>query len=51
MVGGTISFALWDRRTMLKPVEDKSRRLIDILRELAKSDRKLTNARGRLNLL
>ncbi|ODS33087.1 MAG: hypothetical protein SCARUB_01786 [Candidatus Scalindua rubra] len=65
MFGGTIWFALWDRRTMIRPFEDKVRNiegeiaenrsklhsLIDALRTLSKTDDKVAEVLKRFNLL
>ncbi len=61
----TIGFALWDRRTMIRPFEDKVKsiekdtlenkekvqRLIEILRELAKEDDKVARVLKYMNLM
>ncbi|MEK6766460.1 MAG: hypothetical protein AABY49_09600 [Planctomycetota bacterium] len=65
MFGGTIWFALWDRRTMIRPFEDKVRNiegdiaenrsklnsLIDAFRTLSKTDDKVAEVLKRFNLL
>ncbi len=61
----TIGFALWDRRTMIRPFEDKVKsmekdtlenkekvqRLIETLRELAKEDDKVAKVLKYMNLM
>jgi hypothetical protein len=61
----TIGFALWDRRTMIRPFETKvkeietnmdtlktsNKNLIESLRELAKTDTKLAEVLKQFNLL
>ena len=65
MFGGTIWFALWDRRTMIKPFEDRVRNIegdiaenrsklhsfIDAFRTLSKTDDKVAEVLKRFNLL
>ncbi|ODS33070.1 MAG: hypothetical protein SCARUB_01769 [Candidatus Scalindua rubra] len=65
MFGGTIWFALWDRRTMIRPFEDKVRNiegeiaenrgklhsLIDAFRTLSKTDDKVAEVLKKFNLL
>ncbi|OHB99463.1 MAG: hypothetical protein A3G70_08015 [Planctomycetes bacterium RIFCSPLOWO2_12_FULL_39_13] len=65
MFGGTIWFALWDRRTMIKPFEDRVRNIegdiaenrsklhsfIDAFRTLSKTDEKVAEVLKRFNLL
>ncbi|ODS33080.1 MAG: hypothetical protein SCARUB_01779 [Candidatus Scalindua rubra] len=65
MFGGTIWFALWDRRTMIRPFEDKVRdiegeiaenrgklhSLIDAFRTLSKTDDKVAEVLKKFNLL
>ncbi len=61
----TIGFALWDRRTMIRPFEDKVKsmekdmlenkekvqRLIETLRELAREDERLARLLKYMNLM
>ncbi len=61
----TIGFALWDRRTMVRPFEDKVKsmekdilenkekvqKLIETLRELAKEDEKVARLLKHMNLM
>ncbi len=61
----TIGFALWDRRTMIRPLEDKVKsmkkdilenkekvqKLIETLRELAKEDEKVARLLKYMNLM
>ncbi len=65
MCGGTIWFALWDRRTMIRPFEDKVKRieddisenrtrlhtLLDAFKALGKTDEKVANILRKFNLL
>jgi len=51
IVAVTIAFALWDRRTMLKPVEDKINQLISLLKEIAKTDEKVADALRKFGFL
>jgi len=65
MCGGTIWFALWDRRTMIRPFEDKVKTLEDNISEnrvrlhtlieafkfLSKTDEKVANILKKFNLL
>lgn len=66
MTGTTIGFAIWDRRTMIRPfeykvreIEDKIRvmepdrieRLIQSLKEIAKVDTRIADALKKFNLL
>ena len=66
MTGATISFALWDRRTMIRPFEVKTKEieekitemdvgklanLISSLREIAKADMNVAKALRKFNLL
>ena len=61
MMVGTIGFAYWDRRTMIKKAKEETiseiekegrlRNLIMALRELAKTDSKVADALRRFNLL
>jgi len=66
ITAATISFAIWDRRTMIRPFEVKVAQiearikdieekklvtLIDSLREIAKSDNKVADALQKFNLL
>jgi DNA anti-recombination protein RmuC len=65
LLGGTIWFALWDRRTMIRPFEDKVKKidddiaenrnklntLIDSLRSLSKTDEKVAEVLKKFNLL
>ncbi len=65
MCGGTIWFALWDRRTMIRPFEDKAKKiednlsenratlhtLLDAFRSLGKTDEKVANILRKFNLL
>ncbi len=66
IVAVTIGFAIWDRRSMLKLVETKMKEtkeiieeidkikiknLIEILREIAKSDTKVADALKKFNLM
>ena len=65
MFGGTIWFALWDRRTMIRPFEDRVRNIegdiaenrsklhsfIDAFRTLSKTDEKVAEVLKRFNLL
>jgi chromosome segregation ATPase len=65
IVAATIGFAIWDRRTMIRPFETKVkeiedelaenrtilRSLIDVLRNLSKTDEKLAEVLKRFNLL
>ena len=65
MFGGTIWFALWDRRTMIRPFEDRVRNIegdiaenrsklhsfIDAFRTLSKTDDKVAEVLKRFNLL
>ena len=65
MFGGTIWFALWYRRTMIKPFEDRVRNIegdiaenrsklhsfIDAFRTLSKTDEKVAEVLKRFNLL
>jgi len=51
IVAVTIAFALWDRRTMLKPVEDKINQLISLLKEIAKTDEKVAEALRKFGFL
>ena len=62
LVAATISFALWDRRTMLRPVEDRvktleadlaanpPRVLLEALRNLSQRDPELASVLKNLNL-
>ena len=65
LCGGTIWFALWDRRTMIRPFEDKVKKieddiaanrtklhtLIDAFRSLSKTDEKVAGILKKFNLL
>ncbi len=65
LCGGTIWFALWDRRTMIRPFEDKAKKiedatsenqtrihtLIEAFKALSKSDEKVANVLKKFNLL
>ena len=59
VTGVTISFALWDRRTMIRPFEDKVKELekekidkvIASLRKLAETDKKVAEVLGQFGLL
>ncbi len=65
LCGGTIWFALWDRRTMIRPFEDKVKKieddiaanrnklhtLIDAFRTLSKTDEKVAGILKNFNLL
>ncbi|QII10368.1 exported protein [Candidatus Kuenenia stuttgartiensis] len=65
LCGGTIWFALWDRRTMIRPFEDKVKKieddiaanrnklhtLIDAFRTLSKTDEKVAGILKKFNLL
>ena len=59
VTGVTISFALWDRRTMMRPFEDKVKELekekidkvIASLRKLAETDKKVAEVLGQFGLL
>lgn len=60
-----IGYTIWDRRTMLKPFEEKTKsieaiaksgdekynKIFEVFRELAKDDKKVANVLGRFNLL
>lgn len=65
LCGGTIWFALWDRRTMIRPFEDKVKKteddiaenrnklhtLLEAFRSLSKTDEKVANILKKFNLL
>jgi len=65
MCGSTIWFALWDRRTMIRPFEDKVKKieddvsenrnklhtLLEAFRTLSKTDEKVANILKKFNLL
>ena len=65
MCGGTIWFALWDRRTMIRPFEDKVKKieddiaenrnklhtLIEAFKTLSKTDEKVANILKKFHLL
>lgn len=62
ITGATIAFALWDRRTMIRPFEDKMKRLeegklnkllnlLNVMRKLAETDPKLAELLRQFNLL
>ena len=65
MCGGTIWFALWDRRAMIRPFEDKVKKIEDDISEnrnklhtlleafktLSKTDEKVANILKKFNLL
>ena len=51
IVAVTIAFALWDRRTMLRPLEDKINHLISLLKEIAKTDEKVAEALRKFGFL
>jgi len=65
MCGGTIWFALWDRRTMIRPFEDKVKKIEDDISEnrnklhtlleafktLSKTDEKVANILKKFNLM
>ena len=65
MCGGTIWFALWDRRTMIRPFEDKVKKieddiaenrnklhtLIEAFKTLSKTDEKVATILKKFNLL
>ena len=65
MCGGTIWFALWDRRTTIRPFEDKVKKMEDDISEnrnklhtlleafktLSKTDEKVANILKKFNLL
>jgi hypothetical protein len=59
VVAVTIGFAIWDRRTMIRPFETRMReleeekvdRVIRSLRDLAQVDKKVADALRRHNLL
>ncbi len=65
MCGGTIWFALWDRRTMVRPFEDKVKKIEDDISEnrnklhtlleafktLSKTDEKVANILKKFNLM
>ena len=65
MCGGTILFALWDRRAMIRPFEDKVKKIEDDISEnrnklhtlleafktLSKTDEKVANILKKFNLL
>ncbi len=64
MCGGTIWFALWDRRTMIRPFEDKVKKteddisenrnklhtLLEAFKALSKTDEKVANILKKFNL-
>ena len=64
MCGGTIWFALWDRRTMIRPFEDKVKKIEDDIAEnrtklhtlleafktLSKTDERVANILKKFNL-
>ena len=65
MCGSTIWFALWDRRTMIRPFEDKVKKieddvsenrnklhtLLEAFKTLSKTDEKVANILKKFNLL
>ncbi|MEO0099798.1 MAG: hypothetical protein ABIL04_02260 [candidate division WOR-3 bacterium] len=58
IITATIGFAIWDRRTMIRPfeikvklLEETDRKVIDALRDLAKEDKKLADILRSLGLL
>ncbi|MCS7196102.1 MAG: hypothetical protein NZ827_02400 [Aquificaceae bacterium] len=65
ITGVTISFAMWDRRTMVRPFEDRSKKieselsetkkkmdaLVDALRELSKKDKEVESLLKKFNLM
>ncbi|MBM4055828.1 MAG: hypothetical protein FJ264_14435 [Planctomycetes bacterium] len=65
LCGGTIWLALWDRRTMIRPFEDKVKKteddiaenrnklhtLLEAFRSLSKTDEKVANILKKFNLL
>ena len=65
MCGGTIWFALWDRRAMIRPFEDKVKKteddisenrnklhtLLEAFKTLSKTDEKVANILKKFNLL
>ena len=51
IVAVTIAFALWDRRTMMKPFEDKINQFISLLKEIAKTDEKVADALRKFGFL
>jgi len=51
IVAVTIAFALWDRRTMLRPLEDKINQFISLLKEIAKTDEKVAEALRKFGFL
>ncbi|MCS7308393.1 MAG: hypothetical protein NZ526_07590 [Aquificaceae bacterium] len=65
IVGITIGFALWDRRNMVRPFEDRSKKieselsdtkrkldtLVDALKELSKKDKEVENLLKKFNLM
>lgn len=50
LVVGVFGFALWDRKTTVKPVKDKTNNIIEVLRELAKTDKKVASVLTKFNL-
>jgi len=59
ITAATIGFAIWDRRTMIRPFEDRIKKIeeekidktLSVLRFLAESDGKIAEALRRYNLL
>jgi hypothetical protein len=59
ITAATIGFAIWDRRTMIRPFEDRVKKIeeekidktISVLKILAQSDSNIAEALKRYNLL
>ena len=51
IVAVTIAFALLDRRTMMRPLEDKIHQFISLLKEIAKTDEKVAEALRKFGFL
>jgi hypothetical protein len=59
ITAATIGFAIWDRRTMIRPFEDRIKKIeeekidrtLSVLRFLAESDARIAEALKRYNLL
>ena len=51
IVGCTIAFAIWDRRTALKPVSAETGKVVRVLREYARGEPRLAGILERMGML
>ena len=51
IVGCTIAFAIWDRRTALKPVSEETGKVVRVLREYAQEEPRLAGILERMGML